>query len=332
MSRNFLRKCLISLSGTSSLTVPGGGPKDLRVEFYIGQSTLQTPNTARVRITNPSPQTTAAFKDKEFQTLEIQAGYEDNVGFLYRGDIRQSIIARDENVVDSYIDVIAATAGNPYQMANVGKTLAAGWTPMDKVNVALEAMKPYGITGLGLCNVDLSQPQHPRGRPFIGMARDLIRQVALSAGAVWWMDDDGKVNIVDHSKALPNGTAVELNSGTGLVGFPHISENGIIARCLINPAIKVASLVHIDESSIIDAERDNSVAGGFGTVGDRNKALDMAGKIAADGLYRVAFMETEADTRGQSWHQILTCIALGGSINSAQAQSYIGPDLSLGSY
>lgn len=317
MSRLYLRQCSLSLMGSSSATIVGGGAKDLRVEFLIGASTLQTPNPARFRIYNPNPQTISSFKNKEFSTVSFSAGYEGTVGQLYSGDIKQSLYAH-ETPVDAYIDVFCAEGQNGYQQARVTKTLAAGWTPQDKVQTALDSMKPYGITGLGIVNVDLSQPKYPRGRPFIGMARDLIRQAALSAGATWNVQD-GKVNIVNHTKPIPSSGVVTLNSQTGLVGFPQQTENGIIARCLINPALRVHGQVQIDESVINPAERDNyTLDNGFGATGATNFNLNTTGQIAADGIYNIIFMETSGDTRGQEWYQTLTLLATTATPTDAQ--------------
>lgn len=318
MSRNWLRACTLSLSGSSTLSIPGGGEKDLRIEAAIAASTIQTPNPSRFRITNPNPQTIASFKNKEFQRIEWSAGYQDNVGLIFSGDIKQSLYAHSENVVDSYLDVWASDGGNAYQQARVGATLSAGWTPRDKVNLALAAMQPFGISGLGLVNVDLDTLKYPRGRPFIGMARDLLREVALSNQALWSMHG-GKVDILNHDKPVQSGDPVYLTSQSGLIGWPQQTENGIVARCLINPAIRVNGQVKIDESSIVEGERDNNPLSGPGST--RNKDLGNTGRIAADGLYRVLFLEVEADTRGQPWYMTLTCIALGSSPNDGELQT-----------
>ena len=317
MTRQFLRACTLSLSGSSSLSIPGGGPTDLRVEAAIGATTFQTPNPAKFRITNPSPQTISSFKNKEFQTVTFEAGYQDNVGLIYSGDVKQSLYAHAEDNVTAYIDVFCAEGGNAYQQARVGKTLAAGWTPRDKVNLALDAMKPLGITGLGLVNVDLDNPKYPRGRPFIGMARDLLRQVALSAGATWSMQG-GQVHILDHAKPVQSDGPVVLNSSSGLIGWPQQTENGIVARCLLNPAIKLHTQVQIDQASINPAERNNTFDTGFGNTGTTNTNLNNTGQIAADGLYRVLYFEVECDTRGQPWYQTLTCLATGSTANKSQ--------------
>ena len=57
VSQNFLRKCTLSLSGSSTVSIPGGGPTDLQIQASIGASTIQTPNPASFTITNPNPQT-----------------------------------------------------------------------------------------------------------------------------------------------------------------------------------------------------------------------------------------------------------------------------------
>ena len=320
MTRQFLRACTLSLSGSSSLSIPGGGPKDLRIEAAIGATALQTPNPGRFRITNPNPQTIAGFKNQEFKTVSFEAGYQDNVGLIYSGEIKQSLYAHAEDNVTAYIDIFTAEGGNAYQQARVGSTLAAGWTPRDKVNLALDAMKPFGITGLGLVNVDLDSIKYPRGRPFIGMARDLLRQVALSAGATWSIHG-GKVDMLDHSKPVQSDGPVVLNSSTGLIGWPQQTENGIVVRCLINPAIKIHTQIQIDQASINPAERDNTFSGGFGEVGSHNTNLNNTGQIAADGLYRVLYLEVECDTRGQPWYQTLTCLATAATANQGQIES-----------
>ena len=326
MTQQFLRACTLSLSGSSSLSIPGGGPTDLRIEFAIGASTIQSPNPARFRITNPNPQTIASFKNKEFQTVTLEAGYQDNVGLIYSGDVKQSLYAHAEDNVTAYIDVFCAEGGNAYQQARVGKTLAAGYKPQDKAQLALDAMAPFGVTGFGLVNVDLSQPSYPRGRPFIGMARDLLRQVALSAGATWSIHG-GKVDMIDHDKPIPSSGSVVLNSSTGLIGWPQQTEDGIIARCLINPAIKVHTQVQIDQASINEAEKDNTPTGDAST---KNINLDKTGQIAADGIYNVVFMETEGDTRGQPWYMTLTLQATTASENAGQIAAGHGP--SIGEY
>lgn len=269
MTQQFGRTCLVSLQGSSNLTIPGGGKKDLAIEFSIGASVLQTPNPGHVRIYNPSPQTAAQFKNQEFKTITLLCGWQGNNGLVYSGTIRQSLFAHNDDNVTSYIDIFSGEGDVPYNQATVNQTLQKGWTPQDKVNLALNAMKPYGITGLGFCNVDLSAPARPRGRPFVGMARDLLREVSLTAGATWYISQN-QVHILDHSKPVQSDGPIVLNSQTGMVSWGQVTENGVIVRCLINPAIKLNTQIKVDEASINGAEKDISSAAGFGNIGQKS--------------------------------------------------------------
>jgi hypothetical protein len=330
VSRNFLRKCILTLQGSSTYSIPGGAPGDLFIEFNIGQSTIQTPHPARFRIHNPSRALVSEFKCKEFTQLNFNAGYENNCGFIYTGEILQTIYGWDDNPVNKWVDIFCGCFSNAYQQARVGSTLAAGWTPRDKVNLALQSMQPLGIKGLGFNNIDLDTPKYPRGRPFIGQARDLLRQVSLSKGAVWWMGTDGRVHIVDHTKSLPSDKqVVEVNSSTGQVGFAQQSDHGILVRVLINPAIGVATAIKLDESSIIEGERNNSVQPSDERTANQTR-FNITGLISADGIYRVAFMDVYGGTRSQAWYMDLTCIGTGGVLTDGQVSSYDGPPLDTG--
>ena len=73
MAANFLRTCTLSLTGASSLAITGGGSTDLDIVFDIKATTLQAPNAASFRVYNPSQDTIAAFKNKEFKTVQFSA-------------------------------------------------------------------------------------------------------------------------------------------------------------------------------------------------------------------------------------------------------------------
>lgn len=325
MSQNFLRKCTLSLSGSKSATVQGGGPTDLRIVFAIKQWHLQSPNQGSFRIYNPSPSTVAAFTNKEFKTLSFSAGYEDNIGLIFQGDISQSISGH-ESAVDTYVDIFCGDGGNGYQQARVSKTLAAGYTPADKMKVATDAMASFGIS-LGINTLDLSQPKYPRGAPFAGMARDLIRQVALSAGGVWSIQN-GKV--MATPKSLDTGSqggTVTLTAATGLVGWPQATQDGIRVVSLINPNLQPLQKIKLDPSQIIDAQRNNNPQSEAAV--NANRQLDNLAITA--GIYTIFHMDRSGDTRGGDWFDESLCIGKGGALpDSAVSAGYGGALPTLG--
>ena len=316
MARNFLRVCSLSLTGASSRVITGGGSTDLDIVFDIKATTLQAPNVASFRVFNPSQDTIAAFKNKEFKTVQFSAGYEDHSGSVYYGNIMQSRAGR-ENAVDGYLDIFCADAGNAYQQARVTKTLPAGYTPRDRLQVALDALAPFGVT-LRTVNVDLLTPKYPRGAAIAGMARDVIRSVALSAGAVWSIQDGRFLDIIDHNKPTPGPTKWVLNSSSGMVGIPEQTENGVLVRSLLNPAWGVNDLVQVDQEAINTAERDNNYLYGGADIGERNFDLANTGVIAADGLYRILALSRHGQTRGPEWYDDLTLLAATGASPNQQ--------------
>jgi hypothetical protein len=286
----------------------GGGETDLRIAFKVFQSTIQSPNAAEIRIYNPSQATAKQFQGKQGKKVTLTAGYQDNSGPIYIGEIKQSFI-RKEDQVTTVLLLFCATADGAYNQGRVDTTVSAGHTPQDRVDAAVKAMAPFGVS-LGLVNVDLSQPKYPRGIPLVGMARDVLRGVALSAGALWSIQDGNQVHIVKNGNSVP-GPAFVLNSQTGMIGFPEQTEDGIIVRSLINPALKINSLVQINQASIQQATPD--YAGIASDASKTNFNLSNTGTIAADGMYRVLFIERSGDTRGQEWYDTSTVLAAAGA-------------------
>lgn len=319
MGRNWIRDW--------SLTVEGdNGSKtfvDLRIVFSIKQWHSQSPNMASFRVYNVSPDTRARFQNKEFSTVTFSAGYKDNSGVLFKGNIIQSIFGH-ETAVDTYLDIFCADGQNGYQQARVGKTLAAGWTPKDKAQVALDALAPFGIT-LGTNTLDLSQPKYPRGRPFIGMARDLLRQVTLSAGGLWSIQN-GVVKITPKSLDTGSSSAVKLTAATGLIGWPQQTDDGIRIRSLINPQLQPLMKVTLDPSQIIEAEKNNNpYAGKEGAT--KNDLLDAQGLGA--GTYTIFAIDRFGDSRGQDWYDESLCVGQSSSVPVSQGK--MARDVTLGS-
>ena len=150
------------------------------------------------------------------------------------------------------------------------------------------------------------------------MARDTMRTLATSRGANWSIQD-GKLDMIDPSKPL-SSSPLYLNSQTGMIGWPKQTGDGIVVTSLLNPAVRPNTLVHIDQSSIIEAERNNNPIGGEQSMENFN--LDNTGQIAADGIYRVFYLERSGDTRATDWYDISTCLANGASANAGQQKLY----------
>lgn len=286
----YIRRCNLVVSGASG---DGLDLSNLRIQFKIKKSDAQTPNTAEIRVYNLAPDTAKQIR-KEFKRVVLQAGYESNYGVIFDGNIKQVRFGR-ENGTDTYIDIAAGDGDDAYNFAVVNTTLAAGAKQSDQIGAAANSMSGRGVKQ-GYIG-DTGEGKLPRGKVMYGMARDYLRQSAEASDTSWSIQD-GKLQFVPMTGVLPN-QAVVLNSKTGLVGQPEQTNDGIKARCLLNPMLKIGGKVLIDEKDIAEAKLPDTKKDA-----QANKPAD----IAADGLYRVLLVEYQGDTRGNDWYSDLVCL------------------------
>jgi hypothetical protein len=97
-----------------------------------------------------------------------------------------------------------------------------------------------------------------------------------------------------------------------LIGTPNQTNDGIVLKCLLNPNIKIASQVQVNQSDIQRQLIDDNTEGGD---------TGAPSPIAADGFYRVLIAEYVGDTRGNDWYCELTCLSMDKtSSDNAQVQ------------
>ena len=77
-----------------------------------------------------------------------------------------------------------------------------------------------------------------------------------------------------------------------------------MARCLINPVIKINTRVQISQASIQQAQLFVDVGGGV--TNPQNSKIP---SLTADGIYRVLQIEVNGDTRGTPWYMDLNCFS-----------------------
>jgi hypothetical protein len=291
----YIRRCNLTVSGASG---DGLDLSSLRIVFKIKKSDAQTPNTAEIRVYNLAPDTAKQIR-KEFKRVVLQAGYESNYGVIFDGNIKQVRMGR-ENGTDTYIDIAAGDGDYAYNYAVVNTTLAAGAKQSDQVNAAAGSMSSKGVNKGFIA--DTGTVALPRGKVMYGNARDYLRQSAEASGTTWSVQD-GKLQLVPLTSVLPN-QAVLLTSKTGLVGTPEQTNDGIKAKCLLNPMLKIGVRVKINEDEVAEAKLPDSTKDA-----SANKPAD----ISKDGIYRLLVVEHGGDTRGNDWYSDLVCLDVDAS-------------------
>lgn len=272
----------------------------LRIKFSVKRSDTMTPNCADIRVYNLDPNTVAIIK-KEFTRVTLQAGYVGNYGVIFQGNVKQ-IIAGRESATDTFIDIVAGDGDRAYNFAVVNATLAKGSSQNDQLSAAFTSMSQQGV-GQGFVG-SLPENKLPRGKVMWGNARSYIKDVADSSGFAWSIQDE-KINFVKQSAYLP-GERVVLTSKTGLIGTPQQTNEGVNCKCLLNPKIKIAGRIEINNASIELLKINLSVPG---------SPANIPAPLTADGVYYVLVVEHQGDTRGTEWHSNLITLNVDVTTN-----------------
>lgn len=291
----YIRRCNLVVGNNSG---DGLDLSSLRIQFKVKKSDAQTPNTAEIRVYNLAPETAKQIRD-EFKRVVLQAGYESNYGVIFDGNIKQVRMGR-ENGTDSYIDIAAGDGDDAYNYAVVNATLAAGAKQSDQINAAAGAMAGKGVSKGFIA--DTGSKALPRGKVMYGNARNYLRQSA-QASETSWSVQDGKLQFVSLTSVLPN-QAVLLTSKTGLVGTPEQTNDGIKAKCLLNPMLKIGVRVKINEEDVAQAKLPDT---------SKDSSANKPADISKDGVYRLLVVEHNGDTRGNDWYSDLVCLDVDAS-------------------
>lgn len=274
----YLRKCSLIVAGMDQ----GLDLSGLRIRFSVKRSDAQTPNAAEIRVYNLAPNTVRQIRD-EFTRVILQAGYEENFGVIFDGDIKQVKFGR-EGGTDTYVDIAAGDGDAAYNFAVVNTTLAAGARQSDQIRAALAPMAERGVTA---GYIDTSDDRAlPRGKAMFGMSRDYLRRSADTTATTWSIQDR-KVQFVKRTGLLP-GQAVALSSATGLVGVPEVTNEGVYIRSLLNPLLVIGGQVQV------------------------------SGSTDADGIYRILVVEHTGDTHGNEWYSTITGLLVDPSAPKGQ--------------
>lgn len=302
-SQQYLRTCQLFVSGNN---LDGLDLSALRIKFSVKRSDTMTPNVADIRVYNLEEETALRIR-KEFTKVLLQAGYEGNYGVIFQGNIKQVILGR-ESATDTFIDIIAGDGDRAYNFAVVNTTIRKGATAADQVSAAVGAMSEKGVTAGHLG--EMPTTALPRGKAMYGNARSYLRDVGQTTQSSWSIQDE-KVTFVKKKAYLP-GERVVLTSKTGMIGTPQQTNEGVNVKCLLNPMLKIASRIQIDNASIARFKINLSVP---------NSAANIPAPLTADGVYYVLVVEHTGDTRGVEWYSSLVCLNIDvttNPINSVQ--------------
>lgn len=302
MTTNWMRKCSLIVANDAGEGLELSG---LKISFNISRPDISYPATAMFKIYNLSRNTNSRIRQNEFTQIKFVAGYQDNYGLIFSGQIQYSYSGR-ENPTDTYVVIQAADSDQAHNFAVMNTTLAAGYTQQD-VHTAL--MKPIGVYDIVAgATPEFATTKAPRGKPMFGMHRDEVSSLAAQCKATWRYEN-GRLQMVPENAYLAD--AIVLNAQTGLIGMPEQTINGgINVKCLINPNIQLDTLIRLDNKSINQVGLSNQEIATGSTAG---ASVQQPAVLDMDGDYIVKNIAYYGDTRGNTWYQDMICIAKGGA-------------------
>lgn len=316
---------------------------DFSVDFSVTWNQAKTPRIAKIKIYNLRRDTVSRLLAREFSRVQVSAGYfglepagqvhevgadESNAssrfGTIFSGDIRIAIEGRSGT--DSWVTLQALDGFEAYSYARISATLAKGYTDENVYDLLQKKLEQdYGILR-GKTPV-FRTTKYPRGKTFNGTIATYLDELTEKPYKATWQFLDGRLEIFNDDMIVDE-TAVALNRETGLIGSPlRTTGSGITAKCLINPAIRLNGLVHINQGSITTQElSDETLLSTDEEVGYQQSGvmIDRAGEnqvyrgiatspdaIATDGIYIVRGITYSGNTRGNDWYMNLMCQARG---------------------
>lgn len=277
---------------------------DFHCRFEITQSDTFSPNGMVARIYNLDDSTINAIwgsngARSEYTQVAIQAGYVDGpYGLIFNGTVKQLGRGR-ENSVDTYLEIFASEFDVPYTFDVVNQTLEGPLSPQAQLQATAAATGQTVDSDTSITGGTL-----PRGKVQFGMSHRYFRDLGQTTGTIITMVG-GKLTVIPLTGYLP-AEVVVLNSQTGLVGIPETTQNGVMAVCLLNPKVRIGSRIQIDNKTLNQSVvTDPSAFGG--------QQFPLIATVAADGIYRVAVVEYEGDTRGAAWYSRVTALSVDPS-------------------
>ena len=231
---------------------------DLHCAFKVEKTIKPQPNTCELSIWNLTAEHQSQLEQLAPRIkgpattgvpCKIEAGYVGGTSLIWLGDLRTVDTVRDGP------DWVTHLTSGDGEKAWQNAKLHVSYGPKTSLETALRAMARalgVGEGNLGKVASKLKQAGSaifPHGTVISGPVSRELQAFAASADLEVSIQD-GALQFIDRGKALA-GTALLLNSSTGLLDSPTVDNEGILtAKMLMIPGVRCGSLVTIDAARV----------------------------------------------------------------------------------
>ena len=289
----------------------------LKCEFQTKTTTETAVQIGTLVVYNMNSASEKEVIEEGFQ-ISIFGGYEEGqYGEIFTGDIVQ-IFRNRESGTDYRLEIIALKGMNSLFMNHVRSTIAAGSTPRDVVNaVTQQADRKIDV---GEVSEELSAQMLPRGRVLFGTPAKYLRDLCTWNDAVYWEGEDGKLTVETVEQEIPEDRVLVLKPNTGLVGTPIYTDQGIQIKMLLDPRVKLRTMIKIDNEII----QRQAVPIDPGSGQQKSDQLPQTEQFDQDGEYQVFSVEHKGDTWGDEWTTLVVGVSRNGRMGFLTAVNGAG--------
>lgn len=277
----------------------------LRIAFDVEKTIYRTPNVATIKLYNLSEDHENAIHD-EYNDVALDVGYKTETMGLFRGNVRYVYRYREQN--DRITEIQAGDGDKDWKDAEVNFTLATGHTDADAMARMIENL---GTTTLGyVAGPNINKPKI-LGKTYSGTVRRVMDIIARNNKAHWGIQD-GRLSMVPIGSTLPN-EAIKVDSATGLLGAPMISDKGISLKMQLDPRVGPNSKIWLANNEVKEAAFKPPML-----LREEQKGSAAHVRLDPDGVYKALVVNHKGDTRGNDWFSEVKCIGLDDKIPTSK--------------
>jgi hypothetical protein len=211
---------------------------DLRVSFKVKKSLRRNPNKAEIKIYNLSPTMRAQLEQSVNVPCKLEIGYKGSpLSTIFLGDLRTPRTERDN------VNLVTTITNGDGERRSRSARVNQSFPPGTQVGAVLQHI--VGALGIDpgntaplFANARLGSGMQlfAEGTTAYGNAHDELDRLVRSAGLEVSVQD-GVLQAMPRGQALPS-SAVVLNADSGLLGYPSISNEGVVKfKALLVPDI-----------------------------------------------------------------------------------------------
>jgi len=252
----------------------------LHIEFEITKSTLSFPNLARISITNVSKDT-LSFIQRKFNNVRLDVGYGEDIGLLFKGEIRN--VFQPRNSTETYAVIYAGDGQASWQNSIFNKSFTGNISSGDAIREVIDSFN----LDIGKLEGLPSAKDKIRGQTLSGASKDIMDKMAEEYGFTWSIQD-GEIITTPLDTPISNFEAVVLTSSTGMINSPVITEVGADVSSLLNRNLVPNGVFQIKSESA-----DTSLSNIF--------LRESIPRTSAEGFYKVQEVTHRGDSRRGDW-------------------------------